>query len=80
VIADAVRRYKRLVRDVLAEAVAAGELDLESVGLTPATATELLTASARGLESTATSPAAFRCYLDTLVRVMIAGLTRTDDA
>jgi hypothetical protein len=31
-------------------------------------------ASARGLESIATSPASYRRYLDTLVRVMIAGL------
>jgi AcrR family transcriptional regulator len=74
-VADASSRYKRLVRDVLAEAVAAGELDLERAGLTTDTAAELLIASARGLESSATSPAAYRRYLDALVRVMIAGLS-----
>ena len=80
VIADALSKYKRLVREVLAEAVAAGELDLAQTGLTPATAAEMLTASTRGLESSATSPAAYRRYLDTLVRVMIAGLSRQGDA
>jgi hypothetical protein len=74
-VADAASRYKRLVRDVLAEAAAARELDLESAGLTTDTAAELLIASARGLESSATSPASYRRYLDALVRVMIAGLS-----
>ncbi len=73
-VADAASRYKRLVRDVLAEAAAAGELDLEPAGLTAGTAAELLIASARGLESSAASPAAYRRHLTTLVRVMIAGL------
>jgi TetR/AcrR family transcriptional regulator, regulator of autoinduction and epiphytic fitness len=67
-------RYKRLVRDVLAEATAAGELDLKPVGLTPESAAELLIASARGLDSSASSPAAYGRYLDALVRVMVAGL------
>ncbi len=74
-VADAASRYKRLVRDVLTEAAAAGELDLESAGLTADTAAELLTASARGLESSAASPAAYRRYLNALVRVMVAGLS-----
>ena len=73
-VAGAARRFKRLVRDVLAEAAAAGELDLEPAGLTADTAAELLIASARGLEASAASPAAYRRYLDALVRVMIAGL------
>jgi AcrR family transcriptional regulator len=71
--ADAASRYQRLVRDVITEA-AAGELDLEPAGLTPGTAAELLIASARGLEPSASSPAAYRRQLTTLVRVMIAGL------
>jgi len=73
--ADAASRYKRLVRDVLAEAAAAGELDLEPAGLTAGTAAQLLIASARGLEPAAASPAAYRRYLDALVRVMVAGLS-----
>jgi AcrR family transcriptional regulator len=76
-VADAASRYKRLVRDVLAEAAAAGELDLKSAGLTADTAAELMIASARGLESSAASPAAYRRYLDALVRVMVAGLSST---
>ena len=74
-VSDAASRYKRLVRDVLTEAAAAGELDLESAGLTADTAAELLTASARGLQSSAASPAAYRRYLNALVHVMVAGLS-----
>jgi AcrR family transcriptional regulator len=74
-VSDAASRYKRLVRDVLAEAAASGELDLEPAGLTADTAAELLIASARGLESSAASPAAYRRYLNALVRVMVAGLS-----
>ena len=75
-VTDAANRYKRLVRDVLAEATAAGELDLEPAGLTADTAAELLIASARGLQSSAASPAACRRSLNALVRVMVAGLRR----
>ncbi len=39
-------------------------------------AAELMIASARGLESIAASPAAYRRHLDALVRLMIAGLSR----
>lgn len=74
--ADAASRYKRLVRNVLTDAVTAGELDLESAGLTADTAAELLIGAARGLQSSASSPATYRRHLNTLVRVMIAGLSR----
>jgi AcrR family transcriptional regulator len=74
-VADAVSRFKRLVCDVLTEAAATGELDLEQAGLTADTAAELLIASARGLESSAASPAAYRRHLDALVRVMTTGLS-----
>jgi hypothetical protein len=74
-VADAASRYKRLVRDVLTEAAAAGELDLELAGLTADTAAELLIGSASGLHSSAPSPAAYRRYLNALVRVMVAGLS-----
>jgi TetR/AcrR family transcriptional regulator, regulator of autoinduction and epiphytic fitness len=74
-VAHSASRYKRLVCDVLTDADAAGELDLEPAGLTADTAAELLIASARGLETSAASPAAYRRYLDALVRVMIAGLS-----
>ena len=76
-VADAASRYKRLVRGVLTEAAAAGELDLEPAGLTADTAAELLIASARGLQSSASSPAAYRRYLKALIRVMVAGLSST---
>ena len=76
-VSDAASQYKRLVRDVLTEAVAAGELDLEPAGLTADTAAELLIGSARGLQSSAPSPAAYRRYLKALVQVMVAGLSST---
>jgi AcrR family transcriptional regulator len=74
-VSDAMSRYRQLVRDVLAEAVAAGELDLKPAGLTADTAAGLLIAAARGLESSAASLADYRHYLDALVRVMVAGLS-----
>jgi AcrR family transcriptional regulator len=74
-VADGVKRYHRLVRDVLAEAAATGELNLEAVGLTGDTAAELLIAAARGLEPNQDKPAAYRRSLSTLARVMIAGLS-----
>jgi AcrR family transcriptional regulator len=72
---DAASRYKQLVRDVITAAAASGELDLESAVLTPDAAAELLIASARGLESSEPSRAAYRSYLSALVRVMVAGLS-----
>jgi AcrR family transcriptional regulator len=80
VVTRATDRYQRLVQDVLAEAAAAGELDLEAAGLTPEAAAELLIAAARGLESSAATPAAYRRYLESLVRVMVAGLRRSPPA
>ena len=72
--ADAATRYKRLVQNVLTEAAAAGELNLEPAGLTTGTAAELLIAAARGLQPSTSSPATYRRHLTTLVRIMIAGL------
>ncbi len=74
-VADTASRYRRHVRDVLTQATAAGELDLDSADLTPDTAAELLIASARGLHTSASSPATYRRSLATLVRVMVAGLS-----
>ena len=73
-ISQAMIRYKQLVRDVLADAADAGELDLEAAGLTADTAAELLIASARGLESSTESPDDYQRYLDVMVRVIVAGL------
>jgi AcrR family transcriptional regulator len=73
--ADGASRYRQLVRDVLTEADATGELDLEPAGLTADTAAELLVAAARGLEPGPGKLAAYRHSLSTLARVMIAGLS-----
>jgi TetR/AcrR family transcriptional regulator, regulator of autoinduction and epiphytic fitness len=73
--ADGATRYRRLVRDVLAEADATGELDLEHAGLTADTASELLIAAARGLEPSPDTPAAYQRSLGTQARIMIAGLS-----
>jgi AcrR family transcriptional regulator len=74
-VADGTSRYRQLVRDVLAEAGATGELDLEPVGLTADTAAELVIAAARGLEPSPDKLPAYRRSLSTLARVMIAGLS-----
>jgi hypothetical protein len=74
-VASSSHRYKELVRDVVAEGVAAGGLDLEAAGLTADIAAELLIAGARGLEFSASAPGEYLRYLDALVRVMVAGLT-----
>jgi AcrR family transcriptional regulator len=76
VISRASAQYKRLVRDVLAEAADTGELDLQAACLTADTAAELLIASARGLESSVDTPADYQRCLDALVRVMVTGLSR----
>lgn len=73
--ADGVKRYHRLVRDVLADAATTGELSLEAAGLTTDTAAELLIGAARGLEPSPDSLAAYRRSLSTLARIMIAGLS-----
>jgi AcrR family transcriptional regulator len=73
-VARASSQFKRLVREVLAEAASAGELDLDAAGLTADTAAELLIGSARGLESSTGEPAEYQRYLRTLVQVMVAGL------
>jgi AcrR family transcriptional regulator len=78
--ADGASRYRQLVRDVLAEADAAGELALEAAGLTADTAAELLIAAARGLEPSQDTLAAYRRSLSTLARVMIAGLSTGNPA
>ena len=78
--ADAATRYKRLVQNLLSEAAAAAELDLEPAGLTPSTAAELLIAAARGLQPSPSSPATYRRHLTTLAQVMIAGLARRNPA
>lgn len=76
-VARAASQFKRLVCDVITEAAHSGELDLAAAGLTPDAAAELLIASSRGLESSATSPAGYRRYLETLVRIIVAGLRST---
>jgi len=73
--ADGTARYRQLVRDVLAEAAATGELELEPAGLTADTAAELLIAAARGLDPRPDKLPAYRRSLSTLARVMIAGLS-----
>lgn len=79
-VADGTSRYRHLVRDVLAEADAAGELHLEPAGLTADTAAELLIAAARGLEPGQGTLAAYRRSLSALARVMIAGLSTRNPA
>jgi AcrR family transcriptional regulator len=73
-VGKAAGSYQDLVRDVMADAVDAGELDLAGAGLTADSAAMLLNAAARGLEFSPDAIAEHRRYLGTLVRVVVAGL------
>jgi AcrR family transcriptional regulator len=68
------RRYRRLLRDTVADADAAGELDLKAADVSADTVADLLIGGGRGLEADATTPSAYRRRLQTLVRVLMAGL------
>ncbi|HKM99675.1 MAG TPA: hypothetical protein VJX23_04110, partial [Candidatus Binataceae bacterium] len=68
------RRYQRILREVIEEAAARGEIVPARVGLGAAAITELLLSGARGLELAAATAAAFHRRLAELVRVVLAGL------
>ncbi|HXW84374.1 MAG TPA: helix-turn-helix domain-containing protein, partial [Candidatus Binataceae bacterium] len=68
------RRYQRLVRELIEEAAARGEIAPARAGLDAAEATELILAAAHGIEFSVASPAAYHRRLRELVRVMVAGL------
>jgi AcrR family transcriptional regulator len=74
-VADAASHYKRLVVDVLTEAVGTGELDLARADLTTDTAAELLIAAARGLQPGESPPETYHRHLTALVRIMVVGLS-----
>jgi AcrR family transcriptional regulator len=74
---DARRRFLRILRRVIDDAVGRGELGLESVGLDAAGAAELIVDSAKGLESAGAaklSPAAYRRRVAQLVAVLVTGM------
>ncbi|MBI3249543.1 MAG: TetR/AcrR family transcriptional regulator [Deltaproteobacteria bacterium] len=80
IFSQADRRYLRLLGNVIANAVARGELNLARVGMEPEAVAELLVRSAAGNElygSTLPTPAAMRKRLDALVRVFVAALDGT---
>jgi AcrR family transcriptional regulator len=74
VITRAAGRYRKLLRDTVADADAAGELDLQAAGISADTAADLLIAAGRGLQADATTSAAYRRHLHALVRVLTIGL------
>ncbi len=68
------RRFLRVLRGVLAEAEASGEIELAGAGLDAGEAAELLVDCVKGLEAGGGSPVGFRRRLARLVRVFVAGL------
>jgi AcrR family transcriptional regulator len=74
VISRAAGRYRKLLRDTVADADAAGELDLQAAGISADTAADLLVAVGRGLQTDATTSVAYRRHLQALARVLAAGL------
>jgi TetR/AcrR family transcriptional regulator, regulator of autoinduction and epiphytic fitness len=73
-VREASEQYRRLVGEVLEDAVGNGELRLASFNLGADAAAELLIAAAKGLESSVETPAEYHRRLAELVRVVVAGL------
>ncbi len=76
--AEADRRYKRVLRDVIIEAASRGEIDPARARLNCGAAAELVITAARGIEATVDAPAAYHRRLSELVRVLVAGLGGRD--
>lgn len=76
--ADVVSRYssqyRKLLRDTVADADAAGQLDLQAAAVSADTVADLLIGGSRGLENGASTPVAYRRHLQAFVRVLTAGL------
>lgn len=81
--AQADRRYAQMLTKTIATAVAAKELELDTVGLDAVATAELLMRGASGLGTYGATPltqAAFRRHLRALVRVFVVGLGGTISA
>jgi AcrR family transcriptional regulator len=71
------RRYLKILRGVIDEAVQRGELAPAQAGLTPAAAAELIVDSAKGLETAGAArltPLAYRRRVAQLVGVLVRGM------
>jgi len=77
IVAAAQRRFRDLLTRVLTTAARRGEIDPGRVGLTAATAAELLLRGLHGLKGSASAVDEYRADLAALVRVFLAAM-RTD--
>jgi AcrR family transcriptional regulator len=71
------KRFQKLLRGMLEEADARGELDLAGAGVDAGEAADLFVAGVRGVEMTGAQPlqpASYRKRVARLVRVLVAGL------
>ena len=69
------RRYMRVLREVIEEAMRAGELALSRMEIDSDDLAQMLVAAAHGIEQNATSPATYHRRLREIVRLIVAGLS-----
>jgi AcrR family transcriptional regulator len=72
--AEADRRYHRVMRELVEDAISRREIDPGCAGLKSAQAAELVIGASRGIELSARDPAAYHRQLRELVHLIVAGL------
>jgi len=75
--AEADRRYHRVARELIEDAVARCEIGPGRAGLKSAQAAELVIEASRGIELSARDPATYHRRLRELVHLMVTGLGRS---
>jgi AcrR family transcriptional regulator len=73
------RRYMKVLREMIEEATRAGELAPSRMELNAGDLAEMLVAAVHGIESSATSRAQYHRRLREMVRVIVAGLSATQN-
>jgi len=73
--AQSERRYMKILREMLGEAIRAGEIAPSRMQLDADDLAEMLVAASHGIERNATSPARYHRRLREIVRVIVAGLS-----
>ena len=75
IFARAGRRYMKMLREMIEEAVDAGELALSRMEIDADGLAQMLVAAGHGIEQTANGPARYRRMLREIVRLIVAGLS-----
>src|SRR5579862_3172179 len=75
IFAQSGRRYMKVLREMIEEAIRGGELEPSQLELDASALAQMLVAAAHGIESNATSRAQYHRRLREIVRVIVAGLS-----